>query len=53
MRPVGQYLLGYGVDKDMFDTPSFAGRFNKLQRGGPAGWLDSALSEGPLVTVRG
>ena len=27
-------------DREMFDTPSFASRFNKVQRGGPAGWLD-------------
>ncbi len=40
MRRVGQYLFGYGVDKEMFDTPSFASRFNKVQRGGPASWLD-------------
>jgi acyl-CoA dehydrogenase len=40
MRRVGQYLFGYGVDKTMFDTPSFASRFNKVQRGAPASWLD-------------
>jgi len=40
MRRVGQYLFGYGVDNEMFETPSFASRFNKVQHGGPASWLD-------------
>ena len=40
MRRVGQYLFGYGVDNEMFETPSFGARFNKVQRGGPASWLD-------------
>ena len=40
MRRVGQYLFGYGVSNEMFDTPSFGSRFNKVQRGGPASWLD-------------
>ena len=43
MRRVGQYLFGYGgTTNDMFETPSFASRFNKVQRGGPASWLDEA-----------
>jgi acyl-CoA dehydrogenase len=43
MRRVGQYLFGFGgtaADNEMFATPSFASRFNKVQRGGPASWLD-------------
>ncbi len=41
MRRVGQYLFGYGgTTSDMFETPSFASRFNKVQRGAPASWLD-------------
>ncbi|MGH1493580.1 MAG: acyl-CoA dehydrogenase, partial [Acidimicrobiales bacterium] len=41
MRRVGQYLFGYGgTTTDMFETPSFASRFNKVQRGAPASWLD-------------
>ena len=40
MRRVGQYLFGYGVDNEMFETPAFGARFNKVQRGGPASWLD-------------
>ena len=41
MRRVGQYLFGYGgTTNDMFETPSFASRFNSIQRGGPASWLD-------------
>ena len=40
MRRVGQYLFGYGVDNEMFETPSFGARFNSVQRGGPASWLD-------------
>ena len=40
MRRVGQYLFGYGGSSDMFETPSFASRFNKVQRGAPASWLD-------------
>jgi acyl-CoA dehydrogenase len=40
MRRVGQYLFGFGVDNEMFDTPSFASRFNRVQRGGPVSWLD-------------
>jgi len=41
MRRVGQYLFGYGgTTNDMFETPSFAARFNKVQRGAPASWLD-------------
>ncbi len=41
MRRVGQYLFGYGgTTNDMFETPSFASRFNSVQRGAPASWLD-------------
>ena len=40
MRRVGQYLFGFGGDRSMFDTPSFASRFNRVQRGAPASWLD-------------
>ena len=40
MRRVGQYLFGYGVDNEMFETPSFAARFNSVQHGAPASWLD-------------
>ena len=40
MRRVGQYLFGYAGSDPMFDTPSFASRFNEVQRGAPASWLD-------------
>lgn len=41
IRRVGQYLFGYGgTGNTLFETPSFASRFNRVQRGGPASWLD-------------
>lgn len=40
MRRVGQYLFGFGTSNEMFETPSFASRFNSVQRGAPASWLD-------------
>ncbi|MCP3857705.1 MAG: acyl-CoA dehydrogenase family protein [Actinomycetia bacterium] len=40
MRRVGQYLFGFGVTNEMFETPSFAARFNSPQKGEPASWLD-------------
>ncbi|MCP5026307.1 MAG: acyl-CoA dehydrogenase family protein [Actinomycetia bacterium] len=40
MRRVGQYLFGFGVTNEMFETPSFAARFNSPQKGAPASWLD-------------
>jgi len=46
MRRVGQYLFGYAgqtgdeVHEARLATPSFASRFNKVQKGAPASWLD-------------
>lgn len=40
MRRVGQYLFGYAGSNPIFDTPSLASRFNSVQRGAPASWLD-------------
>jgi hypothetical protein len=40
IRRVAQFLFGLtGPRKDAL-TPSFASRFNSVQRGGPASWLD-------------
>jgi acyl-CoA dehydrogenase len=40
IRRVAQFLFGFAGPRKESLTPSFASRFNSVQRGGPASWLD-------------
>ncbi len=42
IRRVAQFLFGYGGPRKTTLGPSFASRFNSVQRGQPASWLDDA-----------